>query len=135
MKEFGELEAAIMDALWSADGPLPVREIRTRMHYGRDVAYTTVMTVTTILFHKGLLQREKSGRAWLYHPSETRAEYSARVMGEVFSGCGDPRATIRRFVDQISAEDRLCLADALVESRADHRPGRRRRAAGREVAG
>ncbi|WP_017556768.1 BlaI/MecI/CopY family transcriptional regulator [Nocardiopsis baichengensis] len=117
MREFGELEAAIMDALWSADGPLPVREIRARMHYGRDVAYTTVMTVTTILFHKGLLCREKAGRAWLYRPAQSRAEYSARIMGEVFSGCGDPRATILHFVEEISAEDRLRLADALSECR------------------
>lgn len=117
MREFGELEAAIMDALWSADGPLPVREIRARMHYGRDVAYTTVMTVTTILFHKGLLRREKAGRAWLYRPAQSRAAYSARIMGEVFSGCGDPGATIRHFVEEISAEDRLRFADALTERR------------------
>ncbi|GAA1070565.1 BlaI/MecI/CopY family transcriptional regulator [Nocardiopsis composta] len=115
MKEFGELEAAIMDALWDADRALAVREIRATMDYGRDVAYTTVMTVTNILFHKGLLGREKSGRAWHYRPVRTRAEHAARRMGEVFSGCGDPGATMRRFVEEISDEDRARLLDALTE--------------------
>src|SRR5690606_29510089 len=65
-REFGELEAAIMDALWTADRALAVREIRETMTYRRDVAYTTVMTVANILFNKGVLHREKVGRAWRY---------------------------------------------------------------------
>ncbi|GAA1757885.1 BlaI/MecI/CopY family transcriptional regulator [Streptomonospora arabica] len=118
MREFGELEAAIMDALWRSDRPLAVREVRASMDYDRDVAYTTVMTVTNILYHKGLLEREKAGRAWLYWPRESREEHTARVMSEVFSGCGDPGTTMLRFVESFSDEDMARLCDVLSEVRA-----------------
>ncbi|MEE2043395.1 BlaI/MecI/CopY family transcriptional regulator, partial [Nocardiopsis tropica] len=54
MRGLGELEAAIMDALWRSDTPLSVRQVRENMVYDRDIAYTTVMTVANILFHKAL---------------------------------------------------------------------------------
>ncbi|KIH99909.1 CopY family transcriptional regulator [Streptomonospora alba] len=118
MREFGELEAAIMDALWRSDRPLAVREVRESMDYERDVAYTTVMTVTNILYHKGLLEREKAGRAWLYWPRESREEHTARVMSEVFSACGDRGTTMLRFVESFSDEEMARLCDVLSEVRA-----------------
>lgn len=105
MRGLGELEAAIMDALWRAEGPMSVRQVRETMVYDRDIAYTTVMTVANILFHKGMLDREKAGRAWLYWARETHAEYTARVMDEVLSTGPDPGATLRSFVERLSDED------------------------------
>ncbi|MFC7327750.1 BlaI/MecI/CopY family transcriptional regulator [Marinactinospora rubrisoli] len=117
VKEFGELESAIMDALWRADRPLAVREVRETMTYHRDIAYTTVMTVANILFHKGLLDREKSGRAWRYWPRESREEHTARVMSEVLSGSGDPGATMLRFVEGFTDEEVARLHEVLAEVR------------------
>lgn len=57
MREFGELESAIMDMMWAADRPFAVREVRERMRYARPVAYPTVMTVMDILHRKGVLCR------------------------------------------------------------------------------
>jgi len=107
-----------MDALWRSERPLAVRGVRESMDYRRDIAYTTVMTVTNILHHKGLLEREKAGRAWLYWPRESREEHTARVMSEVFSGCGDPGTTMLRFVESFSDEDMARLGDVLTEVRA-----------------
>lgn len=107
MRGLGELEAAIMDALWRAEGPMSVRQVRQTMVYDRDVAYTTVMTVANILFHKGLLDREKAGRAWLYWARESHAEYTARVMEEVLSTGPDHGSTLRSFVERFSDEDML----------------------------
>ena len=84
---------------------MSVRQVRETMVYDRDIAYTTVMTVANILFHKGLLDREKVGRAWLYWTRETHAEYTARVMDEVLSTGPDPGATLRSFVERLSDED------------------------------
>lgn len=117
MKEFGELESAIMDALWRAEGPLVVRGIRETMNYDREIAYTTVMTVTNILYHKGLLRREKAGRAWRYWPRETREEHTARIMREVLRGSRDQGTTILRFIERCSEEEMLRLHDALDEVR------------------
>ncbi len=69
MREFGQLESAIMDVIWAGNRPYAVREVRERMTYGRPVAYTTVMTVMGILYGKGVLHREKDGRAWRYWPA------------------------------------------------------------------
>ncbi|WP_269134550.1 BlaI/MecI/CopY family transcriptional regulator [Spiractinospora alimapuensis] len=110
---FGELEFAIMDALWRAEQPLIVRDIRASMFYDREVAYTTVMTVTNILFHKGMLHREKSGRAWRYWPQEDRGDHTARLMLEVLDGSDDPSTAMTRFIERCSEEQRRLISRAL----------------------
>ncbi|WP_028648416.1 BlaI/MecI/CopY family transcriptional regulator [Nocardiopsis sp. CNT312] len=117
MRGLGELEAAIMDALWRSEEPLSVRRVRESMVYDREVAYTTVMTVANILFHKGLLDREKSGRAWVYWPRETHAEYTARVMDEVLNAGPDPGATLVSFVERFSDEDMARFHHLLAQAR------------------
>ncbi len=112
MREFGELESAIMEVMWAADDRYVVREVRERMRYARPVAYTTVMTVMSILFRKGVLCREKYGRAWQYWPAEAREEHDARLMAEVLYSGGDRSTTMRWFLERVSDEDKGCLRDA-----------------------
>jgi predicted transcriptional regulator len=117
MREFGQLESAIMDVIWSQRRALPVREVRERLHYGRPVAYTTVMTVMTILHGKGVLRREKHGRAWRYWPAEQREEHDARLMAEILRSGGDHRLTLRGFLDRVSADELDTIRNA-VDQRA-----------------
>jgi predicted transcriptional regulator len=105
VREFGQLEGAIMDVIWSQDRPLLVREVRERLHYSRPVAYTTVMTVMTILHGKGVLRREKYGRAWRYWPAEQREEHDARLMAEILRSGGNHRLTLSAFLSAVSAEE------------------------------
>ena len=74
----GDLEQAVMDVLWSTDSGLTVREVLAGLT-GRDLAYTTVMTVLTRLTDKGVLHREQDGRAWRYRTSQTREQMTARL--------------------------------------------------------
>ena len=121
MREFGELESAIMDVVWASDRPYLVREVRERLSYNRPVAYTTVMTVMNILHGKGVLRREKHGRAWRYWPSESREEHDARLMAEVLRSGGDEHITMLRFVERVSEEERESLRTAVLDSYApDH---------------
>jgi predicted transcriptional regulator len=113
VREFGELEGAIMDVMWAADGPYVVREVRERMRYGRPVAYTTVMTVMGILFRKGVLMREKTGRAWRYWPAESREEHDARLMVEVFHSGGNRSVTMRRFLESVGDESLASLREVM----------------------
>ena len=115
MREFGELEEAIMNVMWAADDPCVVREVRERMRYNRTVAYTTVMTVMDILHRKGLLQRDKHGRAWRYWPVERREEHVARRMAEVLRSGGDERVTMFRFVERFTDAEMASLRDAVLE--------------------
>jgi predicted transcriptional regulator len=113
VREFGELESAIMDVVWAGDRAYLVREVRERLDYNRAVAYTTVMTVMNILHGKGVLRREKYGRAWRYWPAESREEHDARLMAEVLRSGGDERVTILRFLERVSDEEMASLRTAL----------------------
>ena len=86
MREFGELESAIMDVIWSQDRPCLVREVRERLHYGRPVAYTTVMTTLDRLYKKGLLSRRKSDRAFNYSPRVSRRDWEHNRAAQFFAG-------------------------------------------------
>jgi predicted transcriptional regulator len=105
VREFGELEMAIMDVMWASDTPFVVREVRERLEYGRPVAYTTVMTVMNILHRKGVLHRSKHGRAWRYWPVEKREEHDARLMAEVLRSGGDEELTMRWFLERVSDDE------------------------------
>ena len=116
VREFGELEMAIMDVMWAAENPCAVREVRERLRYDRPVAYTTVMTVMDILYRKGVLQRAKHGRAWRYWPVEQREEHDARVMTEVLRSGGNEDLTMRRFVERVSDDEMERLRSAMLNA-------------------
>ena len=116
MREFGELESAIMDVVWSSERAYLVREVRERLSYNRPLAYTTVMTVMNILYGKGVLCREKHGRAWRYWPAESREEHDARLMAEVLRSGGNEHITMMRFVERVSDEERESLRSAVLHT-------------------
>lgn len=122
MREFGELEMAIMDVMWAAERPYVVREVRERLRYGRPVAYTTVMTVMDILCRKGVLRRDKEGRAWRYWPAESREDHQARLMWEVLRSGGDEELTMQRFLARVT-DDETAGPDAAGPAGAESGPG------------
>jgi len=63
---FGDLEAAIMDEVWAADGPIRVRAVVDSLNRERPLAYTTVQTVMDVLYRKGWLTRTKDRRFNMY---------------------------------------------------------------------
>lgn len=115
MRPFGELEAAVMERLWSRDGPASVREVREELQRDRQIAYTTVMTVMDNLYRKGVLSRERAGRAYLYRPVHSREEHGAQLMEEVLAGSGDRSATLMRFFEEMNADEVVQLRRLLDE--------------------
>jgi predicted transcriptional regulator len=114
VRGFGELEAAIMDRIWSADQPLLVREVHAALPPGR--AYNTVLTVVEILYRKGWLSRQKDGRAYRYRATTSRAEYTAQLMGEALAASTDRVATLRRFAERIDPAEAEQLRAALEQA-------------------
>lgn len=111
----GELEQAVLEALWSLDRAASGREVHERLD-GRDLAYTTVMTVLDRLARKGVLDRERDGRAFRYVPRRTRAAMTAELMHEALQGTGADRdQALVSFVGEASAEDLAALRRALDE--------------------
>ena len=113
MHRFGDLEAAIMDRLWDRGAPTTVREILQDLRPQRELAYTTVLTVTDNLFKKGWLRREPDGRAHRYEPVLSREEYVARLLRDALDASGDPRLAFRSFVGQMSPAETAALRAAL----------------------
>lgn len=126
----GDLEQAIMDVLWSADADLglTVREVLDGLT-GRDLAYTTVMTVLSRLEAKGVTTRERDGRAWRYRPATSRESLTAEAMRSPLhdlSGA-ERQAAILHFLAEASPDDLAAVREAMaaVEAQGD-RPARRR---------
>ncbi|HWG65579.1 MAG TPA: BlaI/MecI/CopY family transcriptional regulator [Streptosporangiaceae bacterium] len=122
MHVFGELETAIMDVAWSAERPYLVREVRERLNYERPVAYTTVMTVMNILHGKGVLRREKRGRAWEYWPTEAREDHDARLMAQLLDSGGDRQLTMQRLFERFSDEEIEGLRAAVLDRNSSRVP-------------
>ncbi|MGI8756288.1 MAG: BlaI/MecI/CopY family transcriptional regulator, partial [Acidimicrobiales bacterium] len=71
----GELEGAVMVALWAADEAMTPAKVQAAM--GGDLAYTTVMTILARLHEKGVIERAKAGRAFAYRPIVAEADVVA----------------------------------------------------------
>lgn len=79
----GPLEVAVLEILWSR-GESNVRHVLDLLH--RPLAYTTVMTTMDRLFKKGLLNRRKFERAFLYSPHFSRSEWEHKRTGDFVAG-------------------------------------------------
>jgi predicted transcriptional regulator len=110
----GELEAAVLAVLQDAGSALSPGEVRERI--GGSLAYTTVVTILSRLHAKGVLERHKSGRAFLYIPVADQPGLAARRMARVLDGETDREAVLARFVSVLSDKDeellRRMLGDA-----------------------
>ncbi|MFJ9979418.1 BlaI/MecI/CopY family transcriptional regulator [Streptomyces cyaneofuscatus] len=116
MRRLGELEAEIMDCLWRWGRSATVREVVDDINLRRPAAYTTVMTVASILHGKGWLTREKRGQAWLYTPVRSREEYSAALMEDALGASQDRSSALVHFVEAMTDEEVAALREALRSS-------------------
>lgn len=74
-------ELQLMDVLWTI-GKGSVQDVCDRLD--RELAYTTVMTTLNLLVtKKGVLSREKQGRAFIYTPIVTRDDVSRSILSDL----------------------------------------------------
>ena len=104
-----------MDRIWSRDpgNATTVREVFDGLAAERTIAYTTVMSTMDNLHTKGWLARERQGKAYLYWPTMSREEHSARLMREALDGGGSPDLVLHHFVEQIGPVESTRLHAAL----------------------
>lgn len=81
-----ELEAEVMEEMWRRP-EATVREVLEALNRGpKERAYTTVMTIMSRLWDKGLLSRERRGKTDVYRAILAREAYlQARAQAEVES--------------------------------------------------
>ena len=108
----GELEAEVMAALHAAGQPLSPGAVQQRLAGapgGRELAYTTVVTILSRLHAKGVLQRRRAGRSYVYAPVADQAGLAARRMRQVLDREADREVVLARFVSSLSARDEELL--------------------------
>jgi BlaI family transcriptional regulator, penicillinase repressor len=80
--DLAPLELDCMNTLWPI-GEATVREIRDRLAVRRARAYTTIMTIMDRLARKGVVERRKAGRAYVYRPRLSAEEASTQALAQV----------------------------------------------------
>jgi BlaI family penicillinase repressor len=90
----GPQELQIMTVVWDR-GRVTVRDVYEALRERRQVAYTTVMTMMTILEQKGFLKRiPGEDRAFVYEPARSRQTVVRGMVNEfidrVFGGSANP---------------------------------------------
>jgi predicted transcriptional regulator len=109
----GDLEAVVMDRIWQRDGKVSVRDIFDELSSTRSIAYTTVMSTMDNLYRKEWLTRERVGKAYLYWPTMSREERSARLMRAALASGGDSNLVLTHFLEAISDDESARLHEAL----------------------
>lgn len=89
----GPLEADIMQVIWKQQ-KVTVQDVYDSLSAERSIAYNTVMTVMTRLAQKGILERQKQGRAYLYVPTTSKSDVAKGmlqyIVDKIFGGSRAP---------------------------------------------
>ena len=110
----GSLEAEVLEVLRAAAGPLSPGQVRERLAARQleDLSYSTVVTIVSRLHAKGLLERERTGRAFAYRPVD-EASRAASQMSQALQAGTDHGAVLSRFVSGLSGRDARLLRQLL----------------------
>ena len=111
----GGLEAEVLATLWATDRPMTPAAVQGEL--GGDLAYTTVMTTLTRLLEKGVVSRERVGRAYAYTAVLDKPGITAARMRELLEAGKDREAVLARFVGSLSDEEELVLLELLRSAR------------------
>ncbi len=119
----GTLEREVMEIAWRR-GRVSVRDVF--LAFEERIAYTTLMTTMHRLYRKGVLERQKRGRAFLYAPRVSPAELAQGIARDVLegligSGAHGVEPILACIVDTVSEHDRAALEalDRLVKEKKE----------------
>ena len=105
----GPLERDVMSMMWRLK-TASTRDIHRRfMKEGRDLAYTTIMTVMRRLEQKGFLTHVVEGRTFIYRPliseKATRCNIVTSIIDQLFGGAAG------QLVNELADEKKLKRSD------------------------
>jgi predicted transcriptional regulator len=127
----GALEAEILAILRLAQAPLSPGQVRDRLPAEpsaaqlatdpaeratapKQLSYSTVVTIMSRLYAKGLLARQRSGRGFSYAALDD-ASLAASRMRQALGSEHDHSAVLSRFVSDLSTRDARLLRQLLTE--------------------
>ena len=114
----GELQIQIMAALWRI-GSGTVEDVRMAMPARYRSAYNTVQTVLNRLTTRGLLEREREGRGFVYRPKVTEAEYLSGSIRRTLAGAssGARQAALASIIGGLRPDELSALEDLARQAR------------------
>lgn len=115
-----ELELEILKVLWRI-GPATVRQVRDELAAVRDLAYTTVMTMMTIMDSKGYLKRNKDGRSFVYEATYHEQKASRNMLQDVVDRLfgGSTKAVLQHLLETSELdEDELKQIRSLINRKS-----------------
>jgi predicted transcriptional regulator len=99
----GDLETAVMKYVWQCEGPGCLgQEVQQELARERPVAITTILTTLDRLFDKGIVQREREGKAYRYRAALSEEQLQQRIVDGVLGSliAQFPKAVAAYFANQ-----------------------------------
>lgn len=110
-RSFGQLQATVMDIFWKRDTATVREVVEALTKRRRPLAHTTVLTLVTRLWSRGLLSREPEGRGFRYRATRTReqllADLSDELIDRLLKDFGD--IGLARLNEKLEELDRVSL--------------------------
>ena len=121
--DLGDREIAVLCCIWDG-GDSTAREVQSRLA-GDRVTLSTIQSTLERLTRKGLVKREKHGRAYRYSPRLSRSQLIARLIRDIADDLADGELApmMMGFTDFVAAKDPAL--EALLEELLDREDKRR----------
>ena len=105
MPDLGARELEIRECLW-AQRAASALDLRSRLAGGR-IALSTVQSTLERLYRKGLVVREKDGRAYRYAPAYSRSQFIGLLLRDIADDVagGELAPMMSGFAEYIAGED------------------------------
>jgi predicted transcriptional regulator len=116
-RDRGQLEREVLAVLATSDRALTPAEVLSELD--DDLAYTTVMTTLARMAGRGVLDRERAGRAYAYRRLRDPETLTARRMRRLLEQDTNRAGVLARFVEELGPEDERALAAILDETAED----------------
>ena len=114
------LELEIMQVLWET-GPVNVQTVQKELK--RELAYTTVQTMLTVLHRKKKVKRVLKDKAYIYKPAVTQSKFTGHAVREfidrLFGGSAEG-LVVSLIQEKHLTPERLAALHELVEKEELH---------------
>lgn len=111
-----------MDIVWRRKlSSFAVSDVLAFLEQQRQIAYTTVMTTVVRLHDKGVLDRVRDGKRYLYSPKLTREEFLEATAREVLDGSVGGAQAMAMLAEKVSGASagELDELEALIRQRRE----------------
>ena len=116
----GDTQGQIMAAVWRLGGGT-VEQVRAELPPRYQGAYNTVQTVLNRLADRGLLERVRQGRGFVYEPKMTEAEYLLSSIRRTLAGASSSarQAALAEILGGLRPEELSDLEELARQARED----------------